>query len=167
MTFDLIANERLGRKPHRLLDELDGEIGHPDMARQPIALDLAQRAERIGERDLRIGPVQQQQIEFAQAQPAERVARGPFEIARRKMRRPDLGGDKHVAALDARGVQALPHFALIVVHLRRIDVAVAEPQRLFDHAGAGSARADPRCQAQGAGSWYPWYPWRPWRRRWG
>ena len=82
MTFDLIANERLGRKPHRLLDELDGEIGHPDMARQPIALDLAQRAERIGERDLRIGPVQQQQIEFAQAQPAERVARGPFEIAR-------------------------------------------------------------------------------------
>src|ERR1044072_5454521 len=52
------------------------------------------------------------------------------------MRRRDFGGDKHVDALDAGRVQALADFALIVVHLRGVDVAITESQRRFDHAGA-------------------------------
>ena len=56
------------------------------MARQPVALDLAQRAERFRERDLRIGPVQQQQIDFGQPQPHQTFARGALKLPRREMR---------------------------------------------------------------------------------
>src|SRR6516165_66710 len=77
------------------------------------------------------------------------------------MRRPDFGRHKDIAALDAGGMQALAYFTLIIVHLRGVDVAVAEPQRLFHHANAsppaqipgaepnerdlGALRSDARC----------------------
>src|SRR6516225_1233466 len=77
------------------------------------------------------------------------------------MRRPDFGRQKDIAALDAGGMQALAYFTLIIVHLRGVDVAVAEPQRLFHHANAsppaqipgaepnerdlGAVRSDARC----------------------
>ena len=57
---------------------------------------------------------------------------------RREMRRPHLGGDEHLVARDARGAQRLADLALVVVHLRRVDVAIAEPQRLLDDARAGA-----------------------------
>src|SRR5262249_56508764 len=78
------------------------------------------------------------QIDFTQAQAGKRVARGALKLARREMRRPDFGGDKHVAALDAGGMQSLAHFALVVVHLRGVDMPVTKPQCRLDHAGAGA-----------------------------
>ena len=48
MAFDLIADQRLGRDRQRLLDQGHGEIGNADMAGKPVALDLAQRADRLG-----------------------------------------------------------------------------------------------------------------------
>ena len=108
------------------------------MAREPLPLDLAERAKRLAERDLRVRPVQQQEIDLGEPQPHQAVLGGPFELARRKMRGPDLGGDEHLLALDARGAQPLADFALVVVHLRGIDVAVAEPQRLLDQPCAGA-----------------------------
>ena len=56
------------------------------MARQPVALDLAQRADGFGKRDLRIGPMQQQQIDLAQPQPHQAIARRALELARGEMR---------------------------------------------------------------------------------
>src|SRR5262245_17348511 len=52
------------------------------------------------------------------------------------MRRPDLGGDENIFALNSRRPQALADLGLVVVHLRRIDVAITEPQRLLGHARA-------------------------------
>ena len=48
---------------------------------------------------------------------------------------PDFRGEEDVVAAHAGGAQAVADFALIVVDLRGIDVAIAEPQRLLDHAG--------------------------------
>src|SRR5260370_40833668 len=59
------------------------------------------------------------------------------------MRWPHFGGYEHVAALDARSVQALASFALIVVHFRGVDVAIAEPQSRFNDAGTGAAAQVP------------------------
>src|ERR1700751_472883 len=60
MAFDLIADQRLGRKLGGFLEKLDREIRHADVAGEPVALDLAQRAERVGKRNLWIGPMEQQ-----------------------------------------------------------------------------------------------------------
>ena len=73
-----------------------------------------------------------------QPQPRQAVLGGAFELARGKMRRPDLGDDEHLVALDAGGAQPLPDLALVVVHLGGVDVAIAEPQRLLDDARAGA-----------------------------
>jgi len=61
-----------------------------------------------------------------------------LEFARRQMGLPDLGGDEDLVALDARCAQAVAHLALVVVHLGGVDMAIAEPQRLLDHARAGA-----------------------------
>ena len=132
----------------RLLDQRHGEVRHADMARQPVALDLAQRADGVRQRDLRIGPVQQQQVDLAQPQPHQAIARRALELARGEMARPDFGGDEHVVALDARGAQAFADLALVVVHLRGVDVAIAEPQRLLDDAGAGAAAQFPGAEPE-------------------
>src|SRR5262249_121021 len=71
-------------------------------------------------------------------QPHQAVLGGAFELARSKMRWPDLGGDEHRVALDVGRAQALTHLALIVVHLSGVDVAIAEPQRLLGEPRAGA-----------------------------
>ena len=146
MTFDLVADQRLRREPVRLLDHGHSEIRNADMPRQPVTLDLAQPAERLRERDLRIGPVQQQQVDLALAQPHQRVANGTLQRPRGEMRRPDFGGQENVVALDARGIEPLADLALVVIDFGGIDVAIAEPQGLFDDARTGAAAQFPRTE---------------------
>ena len=83
--------------------------------------------------------MQQQQIDLAQPQPHQAIARRALELARGEMARPDFRGHEHVVALGARGAKAFANLALVFVELRGIDVAIAEPQRLLDDAGAGAA----------------------------
>src|SRR5262249_38218559 len=123
-------------------------IRNPDMARQAVALDLAERAERVAEWNLRIGPMQQQQVYFAQAQPCQAVTRGAFEIARREMRGPDFRRHEDIAALDALRVQSFADLPLIGVHFRRVDVTIAEPQRLLDEASTTAPAQLPSPEAQ-------------------
>src|SRR6185295_4968017 len=68
---------------------------------------------------------------------------GTLERGRGKMRGPDLGGDEDLAALHAGGAQPLPDLAFVVVHLGGVDMAIAQPQRLLDHARAGLAAQVP------------------------
>src|SRR5579883_1377476 len=131
------------------------------MAGETVALDLAQRAERLRERDLRIGPVQQEKIDLAHAQPGDRFAGGAFERPRCKMRRPHFRRDEELVASHPRGADALAHFAFIVVDLRRIDMPVAQPQRLFDNPRAGAPAQLPGAEADqrdfcsvGLKTWY-------------
>ena len=87
--------------------------------------------------------MQQQQIDFAEAQPRQTIARRAFEIARREMIGPNFGRDKNFAALDAGRAQALADIALVVIHLGGVDMPVAEAQRLLDDARAGAAAQFP------------------------
>src|SRR5215217_3210335 len=62
------------------------------------------------------------------------------------MRRPDLGGEEDLIALHARGAQALADLAFVFVHLRGVDVAIAEPQRLLDDPRTGASAQLPGAQ---------------------
>jgi hypothetical protein len=108
-------------------------------------LHMAQRADRLRQRNARIGPVDQQEVDVGEAQLRQAFLGGPLEFARRQVVLPDLGGDEDVVAPDPAGAQTFPDLALIAVHLGGVDVAVSEPQRLLDHP-----RAQPPAQIPGA-----------------
>jgi hypothetical protein len=126
MHLDLVADQRLVGERDGFLHQGDGEVRHSDVARQPHALDLAQRAERLAQRNPRVRPMQQQQIDVCEPQPAQTLLGSALELARREVRRPHLGGDEHLVALDAARAQPLPDLALVVIELGGIDMAVAQ-----------------------------------------
>jgi len=97
------------------------------MAGQSLALDPRQRAQRIRERHLRVRPMQQQQVDLGHAQPRQALLGGSLEIVRLEVGGPDLGGEEYLVAFHAGSAHALAHLALVVVGLRGVDVAVAEP----------------------------------------
>src|SRR5262245_27294902 len=86
-----------------------------------------------------------QEIHLGELEVDEALLGGLLERACAQVRLPHLRGDEDLVALDAGGAQALADLALVVVHRGGIDVAVAEPQRLLDHA-----RADAAAQVPGA-----------------
>ena len=138
MHLDLIADQRLVCKLHRLFDEGNGKVGYSDVAGETRALDFAQRAERVAQRNVRIGPMQQEQVDFGEPQSRQALLRGTLEIVRSKMRRPDLGGDEDLVTSDIGGAQSFSHLAFVVVKLGGIDVAIAELQRLLYDTRTGA-----------------------------
>ena len=90
--------------------------------------------------------MQQQQVDLGQAQPRQALLGRSLEIVGREMRGPDLGGEEYLVALHAGGAQALADLALVLVDLRGVDVAIAEPQRLLDDARAGASAQFPGAQ---------------------
>ena len=118
------------------------------MAREALALDAGEGAEGFRQRNLRAGPMQQQQIDLAEAEPRQTPARGAFKLAGREVRRPDLRGHEDLVAPDAGCTQALAHRLLVVVHLGGVEVTVTEAQRLLDHAGADAAAQFPGAETE-------------------
>ena len=112
---------------------------------RPSPLHPGERADRIGERNARVRPVDQQEVDVGEAQLRQAFLGGPLEFARRQVVLPDLGGDEDVVAPDPAGAQTLPDLALIAIHLGGVDVAVSEPPRLLDPPGA-----EPTAQIPGA-----------------
>ena len=147
MHLDLIADQRLVRKLHGLFDQRDGEVRYADVAGKSRALDLAEGAERVAQRDLRVGPMQQKQVDVREPQSLQTCLRRALEIAGGKVRRPYLRGDKDVLARDACGAQPLPHLAFVIVKLGGVDVPVAELQRLLDDARTGAPAQFPGAES--------------------
>src|SRR5208282_820540 len=135
MALDLIADNWFGGSLQGFLDLRHGEVGYADMTRETLALDAGERAEGFRQRNLRARPMQQQEIDLAEAEPRQTSARGAFKLAGREVRRPDLRGHEDRVAPDVGCTQALAHRLLVVVHLGGVEVTVTEAQRLLDHAG--------------------------------
>src|SRR5579884_1664594 len=77
-----------------------------------------------------------------------RLSSTEHEVARCKTGWFDLGGDDHLRAQTGRA-HALPHLALVAVHLRAVDMAVADPYRLFDEARAVAPAQRPGAEPDG------------------
>src|SRR5271156_5541257 len=99
--LDLQYHKRLGGKPVGLVEHGDVEIRHPDMFGTPRRLDLAKRRNRPGQRNLRIGPVDHQEIAPRQSELLQTFIDRALEIAGREPVEPDFCGDEDVFALDA------------------------------------------------------------------
>ncbi len=147
MILDLIADQRRGTFCHSLLDQPHREIRHADVPRQTEFLGLYKPAQRLLQRYMRIGPMQQQEIDFGHPKPDKAVLGRSQQIVGCEMVGPDLGGYEHIAALDAGRAHAVADFTLILVNLRRIDMTIAEPNCLLDDARAGAAAQFPSPQA--------------------
>src|SRR5262249_27166225 len=104
----------------------------------PFAFHLAERSDRILEGNARVRPVDQQEIDVRQLELGDAVARRALEVARSQIARPDLGDEEDIVARHARGAQPLADRFLVAIQRGGVDMAVAEPDRLFDHAYAGA-----------------------------
>ncbi len=98
MVFHLIAHQRLRTGRDRFLDQGHREVRDADVPAQAEFLDMRQRTQRLRQRHPRIWPMQQQQIDFGQMQPGQAFPGRAFEIVRREMRSPHLGGHKQLFA---------------------------------------------------------------------
>ena len=103
--FDLQDRDRLACKFDGLIDHGDIEICDADMLGKPGALDLAERSDRFRERNLRVGPVDHQQIDPRHREPLQAFVDRALEVARREPVEPHLGGDEESSRLtpDAAG----------------------------------------------------------------
>src|SRR6188472_65875 len=111
----------------------------------PSRLTLA-RALKVSDSGIRgLGLVQQHQIDLREAQLLE--PDGPLQIIWREVRSPDLGRHKNIVTIDTGRAQAFAGFALVLIHLRYVDMAVTEPERLLHETRAGPAAKLPCAQS--------------------
>ena len=137
MVFDLIAHQRFRTGGRSLVNQRDGKIRNADMSGHAEPFHMRERPQCFRQRHVRVGPVQQQQVDFGKPQPGQALLGGAFEIVRREMVGPDFCRDENVVAPEPRGAQALADLAFVFIDLRGVDMAIAELDRLLDHARAG------------------------------
>src|SRR5262249_53060465 len=130
MHLDLIADERLAGKPRRFLEQGDGEIRHPDMARKPAALDLAKRADGFSQRHLGVRPMQQQKVHAGKPQARKAVAGSARKRTRRKMRCHTLVTMKSSSRAMPEARRPSPTSLSLSYISAVFDLTVAEMQRL-------------------------------------
>ncbi len=101
MVFDLIA-QQIGAVPFdRFLQQCDGEVADADVARLALGLDLGQRLQAVAERDLGVGPVDQQQIDMIGPQLFQAFIDRALKIAGSDPLVPDLGREENFVTRDA------------------------------------------------------------------
>ena len=84
--FDLVVDQRLGRESHRFVHERRREIRHADVAGKPRLFILHNAGIVSRQRNTRIGPVDQQQVDVCELELDQALLGGVLEIARRQMR---------------------------------------------------------------------------------
>ena len=70
MELDLVGEDR--RERQRLAQHPGGDVRDPEVPHQPCLAQLGERAKRLRERDVVVGPVQQQEVDVLDLQPLER-----------------------------------------------------------------------------------------------
>ena len=145
MVLDLLGRERLawsGARPRRAAPMV--KLESPMCRDRPSRFTCVEGADAVGQRDLGVGPVEQQQVDlgrrasFARLSSTERC-RSPSAIAVG----PHLGGDEDALARHAGGREALADDLLVGVALGRVDMGVARRSA----AATISAQCSPRsCQ---------------------
>jgi hypothetical protein len=124
------------------------EVAHPDVAGQAAGAGLVQGLERLLERHLPVGPVQQQQVDGVDAQGGEALLRAPEQVRAPEVARPHLRGEEDVVARQAGAAQPLAHLRLVEVALGRVEVPIAERESMVDRAHARVAAELPRAQPE-------------------
>ena len=147
--FDLVGHHVLGRQQLHRLPELDGEVRQRDVPRAAFALHTAQRADRVGERNARVRPAHQQEIDLGKLELGGRGLLGrPLELARREMVRPHLRRDEDLVGGGRRTAKPLADLALVARRTsRQCRSCGSRGAALARPCARRCARADPTSQA--------------------
>src|SRR4030088_2034121 len=143
MDFDLVGHQGFVREPDRIFQQGGGEIRDPDMSRATVALGLTEDAEGLRQRNVRIRPVDEEQIDPGQLELGEAFIERALEIIGRELVVIDLGCDENVLAPEAGVpqtlVQPLPHRSFIVVAFGGVDMTIAQSQGGLDRSDTDRA----------------------------
>src|SRR5262245_49361853 len=106
----------------------------------PVALGLAQNAERFRKRHFRVRPVDEQEIDPGELQLLQALIERALEVGGGKLVVKDLGGDENMLALEAGGAQpatqSLTDLALVAVALGGVNVTITDTERGLDRVDA-------------------------------
>ena len=148
VVLGLQGDQRFRTKPDRFIQQRDIEIRDADMAREPLPLCLGQRADRLVECNLRVGPVHEQEIDEIDAQVLKALVDRTREVIGAQIFVRHLGGQENLVAPHAGRADALADAALGAVFPGGVDMAIAELQRGGDDLAAiaerGRAESDRR-----------------------
>src|SRR5262245_34642384 len=85
MDLDLVRRQRLARELDRLRKQRGGEVGDADMLGTPVPFGFAKHRERVCQRHLRIGPVDQQEIDPRQLELLQALVERALEVGGRQL----------------------------------------------------------------------------------
>ncbi len=110
----------------------------PMLRARPSRLELLERLpgrDEVTVVERRQRPVNQEQVDIVEAERLERAVESATGVVGPVKAVVELARDEHVAAVDTGAADALPDTCLVLVHLRGVDVAVADIQRRPDGIG--------------------------------
>ncbi len=134
MVFDLVAGDRCADLLHRLLHQLDREIGNAERADAAFVLEPHQRFEDRRQVHALRRPMHQIEIDDIEPEFFLAGVEGALDGIGCQIFVPHLGGDMQIPTGNARSLDAGTHFGLIAIHFGGVDVAIAEPDGAC-HAG--------------------------------
>src|SRR5215208_2307822 len=111
------------------LQVVDLEVRYADRAGTAVVVKLFERhpgGDEVAVVERRQRPVDQEQIHVVEAQIGERRVQSPAGVVGLVQSVVELARDEDVVAVDARGANPLTDLYLVAVHLRRVDVPVAD-----------------------------------------
>ena len=113
------------------------EVGHTDRARTTVFLELLERLPRRNEVavvERRQRPVNKEQVDVVVTERLERALERAPRVLGAVEAVVELARDVDLAAIKARGANGLADSPLVAVHLRRVDVPIADLERMHDGA---------------------------------
>src|SRR5690606_16519697 len=99
---------------------------------EPALAHIIEGFDRGGERNARIWPVDEQEVDIVEPHELQAALGRALQIGRRQIRPPNLRGKEDFLARNPRSPDRLTHLPLIFVSGRRVHMAVADLERMSD-----------------------------------
>src|SRR5690625_4412797 len=126
----LVAEQRYPELLDRLLHQRQIEVAHADIDRLTLITQSHHGLKRPLQRDIRVGPVYQKQIQIGCIQVPQAILDSLKDIIVLQIRMPYLGCNEELLPISPRYLYRLSDLRFIFVHLCCIDVGITQIQCL-------------------------------------
>ena len=120
MVLGLQVDQRLRTEPDRLVEQRDVEVRNSDMARQALPLGLGERGHRLLERNIRVRPMHQQEIDEVDAEILQALVDRAGEVVGAQIFMRHLGGQRksrcaarRAARMPSPTLRSVPYFQAV------------------------------------------------------
>jgi hypothetical protein len=149
MILELIGHDGRFGEPDGLRHQLTVEITDADMTYLAGLRGGVESCDLVAQRHIRIGPMEQQQVNVVGAQFAETLVDRSGEGALGVVGHPHLGGQEEVRTVKPRCLNALANLLFISIDLGRVDMAEASAERRGNGPQHVLTRHPMRAEAEG------------------